>query len=157
MGAQQNILGIVGRPSAIDFPPWKCGLRASCELLRSELQCFRKIGSDERDVAPSTFNVHGKLGRESHDVIAPENTFDLWQVGFLQIGAAAGGHEVDTADLHIEIVFLGRDHEVRAVAAKFIADLVADIRSDSNHGSRDGRAQGHSDRHQQFSPRLPPE
>src|SRR5439155_24692859 len=101
-------------------------------------------------------NFHVELGSKSRDVVAPKNTFDLGQIGFSQIGAAAGWFEIHTANLYIQAVFFGSHHKIRAISAEFVADLIADVCGDRDHRSRNRRAQSDGDGDQQLSPRLPP-
>ena len=92
-------------------------------------------------IIPLQRNVHRQHGRKASDVVMPEGTLDLRQVGFIEKGAIARRFQVDAANFHVQRVFLRSDEQVGADRAQLAINFVADVGGDSNHGRSHSHAQ----------------
>ena len=84
----------------------------------------------------------------------PEGTANFGQVCFVEEGAVAGRLQIQSANFHVESVFLGRDQEICTVAAQLAIDLVADIGGDGDHGGGYGNTERDRDAGEKFAARL---
>src|SRR5260370_31064619 len=81
------------------------------------------------------------------DVIAPEDGFELGQVGFVEVDAGGGGFDVDAAYFDVELIGFGVDDDVGTVDGQLFVDAVADGEGEGQHrgdggGSGQDRAAG---------------
>ncbi len=102
-------------------------------------------------------SIHGQHRREADNIVPPECSPDLWQVGFVKKVAITRRLQIDAANLNVDRVFLRCNQQIRAVGAQLPADLVADVGRHCDHRSGNRDTQGDSDSSQQFAPLLPPE
>ena len=83
---------------------------------------------------------------EANDVVAPENGFELAEIGFGEISAGVDRAIIDAADFEGERIRLRGHQQVRAEAAKFAREAVADVQRDAqrrgghSHAERERRA-----------------
>ena len=88
------------------------------------------------------------------DVVVPEDSFDLGEVGFGEIGAGVDGAIVNAADLERERIGRRGDKEIRTEAAKFTREAIANVERDAERGSGDGHAKGQSRAGKEFVARA---
>src|SRR5260370_8934928 len=67
------------------------------------------------------------------DVIAPEDGFELGQVGFVEVDAGGGGFDVDAAYFDVELIGFGVDDDVGTVDGQLFVDAVADGEGEGQH------------------------
>src|SRR3954464_6074640 len=122
-----------------------CTPYAGREDLVSVRKLFSEVGSKQRCVQALAVahdsGVYRQHGGESGDVVVPENTFDLGQVGFAEERTVSGRPEIHSADFDIERIFLGSDDEVGADRAELAVNLVTDVGSDRDHGCGNGHTE----------------
>ncbi len=105
-----------------------------------------------RRIANGNRNIEKRS--EAENIVAPENHFDLAEVGFLQVGAFVDGAIVDAADFERQGIGLRSDQQIRAQAAKFARHAVAHFESHGESGGGDGHADHESRRSQNFAARI---
>src|SRR5205823_1408171 len=154
---EENALRTVIRPLTLDFPPGVRRLDSGHEVLFSELNMLGKISSEQGRVRASKVYANRQHRSEPHDVIAPEHTFDLRQMGFVEIGSITGWLQIHAADFHVQSIFLRRDDQVGTNRAQFAIDLVANIRGHRDHRGRNAHTKGDRNACQKLAPFLPPE
>ena len=108
-------------------------LHTSREICLAEAEPLGKICSEQGQLTVTRVDSDRQHGSEADNVIAPEHSFDLGEVYFIEVSAVAGGLEIHPSDFYIQRVFLGGHYKVRAIAPQFAVDLVADIGGDANH------------------------
>src|SRR5258708_81875 len=94
------------------------------------------------------FSVREKW-RKAKNVVSPENTLQLNQVGLQDKRAFAGRLQRYAAKIYVQRVFHGSQYQVGVAFAQFLVDLVTHIGGHGDHGrsnthaQRDGQ-QGHA-------------
>src|SRR5579872_4953833 len=157
--AQQYIRGIIVWPHTLHSPPGMGDAHTGCKTFFAECKALGEIGSQKSEIlrigVVTHADAHGQHRRKTDDIVMPERTSDLRQVGFVQVCAIAGWLQVYTADLNVERVFLRSDDQVRAVVPQFTTDLVADICRNGDHGGCHAHTQSDGNACQNLAAFLP--
>src|SRR5215468_521838 len=115
---------------AFYLPPGMCGAHARGELFFAEREFLREVSAKQSRVfGPGSgvdCHINRQHGREAENVVPPERSLNLGQIGFAQEAAIAGRLEVHTADLDIKRVLLWRYQQVGAIGPQLAIDLVPD-------------------------------
>src|SRR3954468_22069278 len=158
MCSDQDGVLVISRPFTLHMPPWTRLDDAGGELVFAIAKLFIEVRADEFDVPSRGAGSERHLRRQKRckpaDVIAPEDSLDLGEISLVEEGAFAGRLDVDAADVEVESIFLGNHGDVRAIAAKLLADLVPDIGGNRDGGSGDGDTEHDRQRRHQLAPAL---
>ena len=84
-----------------------------------------------------------KLGRESDDVVRPEDRLDLRRIRLVQVFFASALKAIDVLQHRSR---LRRDRDVCAVSLEFLIDLLADVEHDVEHGGGERYAESRRQR-----------
>src|SRR5579859_7995156 len=120
------------------------------------MELLVEVGAEDSYGMPVALPLRLKNGSEGQNVVPPEDSLDIREVGFLEIRACRRRLHLLIADAYIERRILWVHNDVCAIAAELTVDLVADIHADGEHGRCHRHAESHRNSCQQLAPLLPP-